>query len=524
MKGKDLNEIGLFMSSLMVTDYRDKLYSSYESIRENFLIRSIIEVMTDDILNTTNPEQKILSFTSKNASFKKELNEWSELIDWDSLISDIIPDILLFGEYALKPRMEGGKGIVALDEVYDINNIVPVYEGNNLKSYVVNVMGEENPFATKQEVKFEEVDANEYLYFVRSGKRIKVRFGKKFIEELTKWGKDKAKQKDLMKLIAQLRIGRSIIPYKLIPTIKSLETLNTILPVMRFLQLDRRVLVGVRVPPALKPENIVEMMRNYERVINESTGSSYNSTTGDIDVQSLVSRLSKYRVVPIQGEKGEINTQEIPTPEVKDLADAEYLIDTVFTGIGFPKEYLMPGVEASNLKQYVRYLKMIASIQYAIQKTAKRAALIHLNAKNMNAVPDDIDVQFETAISIENIDELEYVDILNNLLGNYTNSIETLQQIEGVPEEAIDWDEVLRFLHGKLKNFRGAEAFLSNYVKAIKNKKPRKINIKDLEAERDDLDQVNKKEKQTPDIDKDKQKPPKEEPPEEEEEEEEENE
>lgn len=495
-RGKQsLNELGLYTASLMVSEYRDTLYSAYQSIRENYLIRSILEVMTDDVLNASAPEDKIISFHSKDKQFEKALNEWKDEMDLDSLISDIIPDILLFGDYILKPTVTGN-GIEALEEVYDLNNIIPLYSGNKLEKFIVNIGIEEDPFRKK--IEFKEVDDTEYIYFVRSGKRIKVRFSQQFIRDVKNHNKG-ITDKDFLKLIGQLRIGRSVIPYKLIPTIRSLETLSTILPVMRFMQLDRRTLVGVQVPPAMNPTKVAEMMQDYERVINEATNSTYDSSSGTIDINSLISKLQKFRVVPIQGDKGQLSTQEIPMPEIKDLTDADYLINTIFTGIGFPKEYLMPGVESSNLKQFVRYLKMIASIQFTIQKGIKHAALIHLNAKGMNAVSNDIEVRFETAISIENIDELEYVDILNSLLGNYTTQIQTLSEIEGVPNQAIDWDEVLRFLHSKLKNFRGAEAFLTNYVGSIKNRKPRKIDIELLDKQRDKLDGTNDEEKLTQD-------------------------
>ena len=265
-----------------------------------------------------------------------------------------------------------------------------------------------------------------------------------------------------------IRIGRSVIPTSLLPLIKSLTTLEMILPVIRLTQLDKRSLIGVRLPGVTRLDKAAEIAREYERVINDTFRTTSIAMTGEISVPDLIANITKYRVIPLLGDKGSIEMQEIPSPELGSMDDFDYIKKTIFEGIGVPSGYILGGEGGNdNLKTYVRYLKKVASIQRALVVGLKHVGSVHLRLLGYNVTSNDIEVDFANIISIENLDELEFLDILTSLLKNYYDFIRDLDDESGPTGKVVDWGEVLRFLHEKMKSFAGSEKFLDKHILSL---------------------------------------------------------
>ena len=134
---EDENIFAVYLASLKIAEYRDKIYDNYSAIRSNYLVQSILEIMTDDCLRPDKATGNIVNITSKNPEWNKELERLQEKIDFDATISDITPEILLYGEYAQHLKFEKGLGITDMEDVYDIKNILPIYKGGKIKQYLV---------------------------------------------------------------------------------------------------------------------------------------------------------------------------------------------------------------------------------------------------------------------------------------------------------------------------------------------------------------------------------------------------
>jgi hypothetical protein len=645
------NIFAVYLASLKISEYRDKIYDSYSAIRSNYLVQSILEIMSDDCLRPDKASGNIVNITSSNSEWNKELERLQDKIDFDAIISDITPEILLYGEYAQHLRFVKGEGIIDMEDVYDIKNILPIYKGGKIKEYLVksdfseqqgNILLPE----TMGGIAFERAPLYKYVYFVRAGKRIRVKTIKPAYSSLTN-------QFEVDRVSGNVRIGRSVIPISLIPLIKSLSTLETILPLVRILQLDKRSLVGIRFPGVTKLERVQNTVQEYERMINDTWRTANIATTGEFNVQDLIGSITKFRVIPLLGEKGcftgdteiamycgdkkikikdlvglkqfivysydlelnqivpgrafnchvtkfdepvmkvvldsekcikctydhkflmrdgnykeaqelkageslmpfyykikdsyrdlpglvdsprnteeiyqpgrgwaatrdtlselknivehekrnmscenhkviriepagkedvydftvesyhnfalsagvfvhnSIEMQDIPTPEIGNMDDFDYIKKTVFEGIGVPSAYVLGGEGKESLKTYVRYLKKLASIQRSLVVGLKHIATVHLRALGHKALPADITVEFANLVSVENLDELEYLDILTSLLRNYWEFVRDMDDIDGPTPGIVNWGEVMTFLYEKMKSFAGSEKFLEKNV------------------------------------------------------------
>lgn len=639
----DANIFAIYLASLKISDYRDKIYDNYSAIRSNYIIQSILEIMTDDCLRPDKSTGNIINITSKNPEWNKELIRLQDRVDFDSIISDITPDILLYGEYAQHIIFEKGVGVTDLEDVYDIKNILPMYKGGKISSYLVKSNNSETAGnvllpETMSGVSFDIAPIYKYVYFVRSGKRIRVKASKQ--------AQNLSRTFELERVSGNVRIGRSVIPSSLIPLVKSLTTLEVVLPLIRILQLDKRSLIGIRFPGVTKLERCQNTVQEYERMINDTWRTANIATTGEFNVQDLISSITKFRVIPLLGEKGcftgdtpislycgadvkikdlvgknfivysydlesnqivpgkahnchmtkkgakvvaitldndqtikctydhkflarggtykeawelvvgdsmmplyrrtkskyadtliesvfdfeevyqpgagwrptrdllsvikpinykegtapslnhkitkiedagvedvydftvegyhnfglgcgifvhnSIEIQDIPSPEIGRMDDFEYLKRTIFEGIGVPPQ----GGDGSKetLKTYVKYLKKLASIQRSLVVGIKHIAVVHLRALGHKALQSDINVEFANLVSIENLDELEYLDILTSLLRNYWEFVRDMDDVEGPTPGIVNWGEVMTFLHEKMRSFAGSEKFLSKNV------------------------------------------------------------
>ncbi len=647
--GEEDNIFAVYLASMKIGEYRDQIYDEYSAVRSNYLVQSILEIMTDDCLRPDKSTGNIVNITSTNAEWNQELKRLQDRIDFDAMLADITPEILLYGEYAQHLIFEQGVGIVDIEDVYDIKNILPIYKGGKIKSYLIKsdssnqATGNALLPETMRGVAFETAPIYKYVYYVRAGKRIRVKSTRPAFSQATN-------QFEVDKISANVRIGRSVIPSSLIPLIKSLTTLEIILPLVRILQLDKRSLVGIRFPGVTKLERVQNTVQEYERMINDTWRTANIASTGEFNVQDLISSITKFRVVPLLGDKGcfvgdteiamycgesckirdlvglerfvvysydlelkqivagtahscrktienapilkitldngvsirctydhkflmrdgrykeaqnievgegvmplyrrnkqafpeldelvdssynreeiyqpgkgwtptrdtiaeyhsvssspdnhkvlcvepdgfedvydftvdtyhnfalaagvfvhnSIEMQDIPSPEIGTLEDFDYIKKTVFEGVGVPSAYVLGGEGKENLKSYVRYLKKQASIQRSLIIGIKHIATVNLRALGHKATPADINVEFANLISIENLDELEYLDILTSLLRNYWEFVRDMDDVDGPTPGIVNWGEVMSFLYNKLQSFAGSEKFLEKNVEYFK--------------------------------------------------------
>lgn len=654
---EDENIFAVYLASLKIGDYRDKIYDNLTSIRSNYLVQSVLDIMTDDCLKPDKSTGNIINIKSGNKDWSKELERLQAKIDFDSTISDITPEILLYGEYAQHIIFEKGTGVIDLEDVYDIKNIVPIYKGGKIKEYLVksdttgvagNALIPETMFGSP----FSRAALYKYVYYVRAGKRIRVK--------ATKPAQEMAMittPNEIERISGNVRIGRSIIPTSLIPLIKSLSTLELILPLVRLLQLDKRSLVGIRFPGITKLDRVQQTVQEYERIINDTFRTANIAATGEFNVQDLIASITKFRIIPLLGEKGcftgdteipmfcgnnvaikdlvginsfvvysydhenkqivpgrahscrctikdapilkitldngkdirctynhrflmrdgtykeaqdliiadsimplytrtkqkdiglsevlqsvfdhveiyqpgvgwtnprsvaigiknvldtqskldamhmnhkiisiedagfedvydftvdvhhnfalsagvfvhnSIEMQDVPTPEIGNMDDFDYIKKTVFEGIGIPSAYVLGGEGKESLKAYVRYLKKLASIQRSLIVGVRHISTVHLRALGHKALPSDIDVEFANIVSVENLDELEYLDILTSLLRNYWEFIRDMDDVEGPTPGIVNWGEAMTFLYDKMKSFAGSEKFLLKNIEYFK--------------------------------------------------------
>lgn len=425
----------LYTSFVQIGNYKEQIYRALMDLEEYTLPTMIIEIMKDDVLSPNEATGEIFQISSDDKKYDAVLKGMESRLCLDQLINEICADLLLFGEYPLK-IFSNLEQIESLEELMNPWSIVPMYQNLEIVKYLVKTGGSWGQFGGG----VRQVSPGDFIMFLRNPKKMRV-IPSEYHSYLTR---------------GTMKVGRSIFPLQTLEKIKALALMESLIPLSRLLQLDRNTVLGVRLGQQMQLKQALSACREYERFLNTRV-----TSTASLDINQVVNNIGKYKVLPILGDKGTVEEMPVNPPEMGDLNDIVDMRNQIVTSVGLPPSYVFGETGATSmesLKSYVRYLRKLESVQTCLKEGLKHLGLIELYLHGYNdAVKSDIDVTFSNIVSIANIERLEFLDILVSLLGNYTNFIGTLKEMEGAGEY-IDTLAMIQFVYGKLKHFPGAEA------------------------------------------------------------------
>jgi hypothetical protein len=432
----------LYAAYLKIGREKEIMFAALRDVENESLVQTILEIMRDDVLSPDGPSNEIFSIGSNNSKYDAILKGMESRVDLDALVGDIIYDLLLFGEYPLKVfadlKSDGRGEISSLEDLNEPEGILPVFKSRKVFKYLVSqgkrYRGQFSRGAP------EPLSPNDFVMFLRHPKTLR------------------AVRSEYHPYLSGgvIKVGRSVFPLQALEKIKTLALLERIMPFARILQLDRNSIIGVRMGQTTMMHQAMKAVREYERFLN-----ARSSSVDPLDIMSLIKNIGKYKVIPLMGDKGDIQDMTPPAPEIGDMTDINDMRTSIISSVGLPPSYVSGDNNAASnesLKAYVRYLRKLESVQRCLVEGLMHLSLVELNIQgHTGAMASDVKISFSNLVSISNIERLEFLDILVTLLQNYTTFIDTLSQQEGVGEY-IDKVAMLQFLHSKLRNFRGAEA------------------------------------------------------------------
>jgi hypothetical protein len=425
----------LYTSFVECGRYKEQIYRAIQELEEYTLPTMIIEIMKDDVLSPNEATGEIFQISSDNKKYDAVLKGMESRLRLDAVINDICADLLLYGEYPLKVYTNLER-VESLEELMIPYGIVPVFQGLEIVKYLVKTGGTWGQFGGG----VRQVSPGDYIMFLRNPKKMRV-IPSEYNAYLAR---------------GTLKVGRSIFPLQTLEKIKALSVMEMLIPVSRLLQLDRNTVLGVRLGQQMQLKQALSACREYERFLNTRV-----TSTASLDINQVINNIGKYKVLPILGDKGTVEEMPVNPPEMGDLNDIVDMRNQVVSSVGLPPSYVFGETGATSmesLKSYVRYLRKLESVQSCLKEGLKHLGLVELFLNGFTeATKDDVDVTFSNIVSIANIERLEFLDILVSLLGNYTNFIGTLKEIEGA-SDYISTVDMLQFVRSKLKHFPGAEA------------------------------------------------------------------
>ena len=451
---------------------RKEMIQQIDRTRNFYITDVLLSQFADDALTPDVASGEVLNVYSDNAALDYELKALVERLGFDRLISDIIEDLLAYGEYTLETEIKPEFGITKLKDNVDQTSIVAITEMGEITQYLV--MDEKGS-------KAELVEPNKYVKFMLGNRRVRINL-KNELQML----KDK---KIIENIPTYIRIGKSLL-FPILSKIKELELLEQLVPASKLAQLTANTLIGVNVPGGIEPQKAFEVARNIENLVNRRVGIDFGNR--ELTIQNIMTIAGRIKIIPVfGGERGDLKKVEYRAEEPSDLmAVAEDSRKVICSSVGIPYELIFSGSELKRvdlLKRYARYLRKLKMIQKAIAEGIRQICDIHLVNKNFSYRPDDIVIEFRnTLINVDELDKLEFTDATVAMLKNINEFMTGLT--DEMQTKYIDKKEWYEFLNNQLSiagmsNVINPEITEKDIIDADRERVPTGIAEPDLETE-----------------------------------------
>lgn len=399
----------LYKQFKSLTKDKATIISDIDTIIDTYLASTILAQVVEDALAPDVATEKILNITSKNSAVNAEIKKLEELFHFDSFVESMAYEALSYGEYYIRLEIDADKktGITGWYDDLAQGEIVPYFESGQLVGYIQ---------PNKKKTVRRDVDlipAYQYGRFSYGTRKVQIKLQgiDRIIDTIA--GTDKRGSR-------YVKVGNPIF-YGLVDKIKDLMLLEALVPAGRLQQLSSASLVGVTVPGSYDIAQAKEFANTVEQTINDKVSVS---STGVVSAADIISTAGSIKVVPVYGDKGQLQKFDYKDSDKKDsLTEVNDIRQIICDSIGIPKELLYgeSGGESKKefLRRYARYLRKLRTLQFCMIDSVRNLIIIHLVNAGVSFKPEDIDISFVKAIvEIDNLDSLEYIDASIQALTN----------------------------------------------------------------------------------------------------------
>lgn len=453
-----------------VSQHLKGIIKAVESVRYFYLVEVMLNQITEDALAPRMGDDEILKFSCEDEDIQKELDELQKRIGLDQLIQNIAPDLLAYGEYTLKTKIDHikeekedelnkkgkkikpkpGKGLVDVTDIVEQGEVISLTQDGYVEGYLV---------MDKQHSRIEVKEVSDYIKFTLGGQRVKIN-----IEEIVPRHaiKDPVLKEIVDRIPRFIRIGRSEI-FPVISKIKELELLEKLIPATKINKLSQGNLVGMNLPENYKLDEAIKAVKRIEGSINRKV--AVDPVSNEITVESILSTAGKTKVIPLFGEKGRLEQMDFKDNEPDDLlGSTKEIRELILDSVGIPSELVFKSDSdnrAEIIKRYAKYLRKLKRLQKAISLGCKQMAFIHLANKGYSFKEEQINVVFNNSlVEIDNLDKLEHADVTLSLLSNVRDFFNDMMEEDSPYRPMIKLDKVAEYIETNLATIGLADAIL----------------------------------------------------------------
>jgi hypothetical protein len=414
--------------------------------QKSFLHTAILDVLVTDSIAPNAVTGDVVHISSDNEPINKELIEFQKKFDLDSLVLNIIDDLISYGEYYLSVVGKDGEGVTEIHDNIDQGEVVSVYKGFSPSKFL-------KMDAKKTGKSVGTADADSMIHFCLGTKKLRIK-----VENLG----------SAQKLEEYVRIGRPLF-FGVFDLLTNLTLLTNLVPATYVQKINNTSIIGVQMAEGTDPKKAFSICRRYEQVLNKLT--SFDSTTGDITVSDVISAAGKFKCFPVIGDKGRLEKNDPRYEEITDVTVLQELKKDIMGAIGVPYNFIYSGdlLKGDTLKQFARYVRKLHSVQMAITNGLKQLVTIHLKYKGKIPAADHLNVKFTNAlVSVDELDKLEFLSTLTAVLGEITTTFKT---IATESQGTVNGSELQKFLdrHLKIVNLEKLITLPKGEIKAIES-------------------------------------------------------
>ena len=442
---------------------RESYFRELALYRNNYVVNAVYDIISNDIIQDNTSSEALTVYCPTDEEVEKELRKLFNKLGIVEVLQAILPDLLHYGSYTLRPIVVKKKGVVGLSDDYYPNQVIAITDSKSdpLMYFIANNL---NPLEDSRKANGTISDMT-YLGTATNQWRKKSKlYEYKDISELLYFSIDLGYQKLLLPE-SDIQSIRSKVPSALevlLPRSLKIRTPNSfVYPALDKLQevlaLDKYIvyrhlgdiltpnLVGVPLPNTTDVNQAHEIVQRYSDIINGNIDRASNI----LDMNATLQDLAKVQLIPIIGDRATPEAIQFGRQVGESTSNMETyqeVLSRFLTTIGIPPEYFNNEKEPKeNLKTAIRYAKKIKRIAKNLIRPLEHLALLHISEKfpDKNITADQIRIQLRNNQNVDELQNLETQDLVISSIDNMRNLIESSEEIVSGTEWEIDKNLVI---------------------------------------------------------------------------------
>jgi len=431
-----------------------EVYERLETIRHHYLVKSILQILSDDALAIDPSTNKSVTIRINDSYMKSKAaqeaaDQFMEDLGICNLLESVIADAIFWGEYYLRNQGDAKNGITEIFDDHLPGTMFAIYENQKPKEYF--------DIDITNFTRINTYDKNEIWHLGIFPRKMRFSVNSQNTIEQNFLSKD-------AQLVSNLRVGEPLF-LDVFNKILELEALEQADMARMFGDIRRNSLVGVQAPAGLTLDQLKEFSQWYEDLINGSGfGLEIENVSGLEVIKQMMADLSNARVLPQQPDRGRVTPLNLKiSGDGSAPRQIQDLREVICHTIGVPIDFIMTqggkrGDRMSiSIRQQVRYSRLLKKIQNGICDSTQRQIAIHLANNGFEDIAvSDITVKCYNSINISELDKLEFQDATITMVRGFKTFVDDLKRTEGLGEY-VNMDEMAKYMKTIFNTLPGSE-------------------------------------------------------------------
>lgn len=463
-----------------IVSTREYYYNELQAYRNNYIVNGIYDIICSDVLVENGSSDFVTIQVDKYPQVQKELEDMFARLNLPSVVASILPELLHYGSYHLRPVLKAGRGIVDIVDNLEPKSVIAITDSKNspLMYFISNMPTQSRVFdgvstngsyqaqqffgSGKQQ--FEYLSTRELISFHTDLTFTKLSMPTRLVQQMK--AKSPAPFKKIFPSSMKLRTSQSII-WPAIDKLKEVLLLDKLSVYRDIGSILTPTLVGVPVPNSYDPKQLIDIVKQYDALLNSSVTKLNNTQSLELTLQELAS----VKVIPVVGDRS------TPTPidvgrnaPVSNMDAINDSLGRLLNSLGIPKELFDGSADSkSNLKTNIRYAKKIKRLQKNIIRTLTLLCLLHISQRfpNLNVKYTDINIQLKNNVNVDELENMESQDLLVASVRSAKDLISDMAEVIEKSDYEIDHNIIVEHVRDSFASLG------SKYAAAFKKKQPK---------------------------------------------------
>lgn len=333
-----------YLSVKSALEDKSQLFQMIKELDKSWITHTILMTLSEDVFHKfLPPNSEPFTIQTSDEEDQEIIREYLERYKVIDVIKEVFPIFALLGEYLFVLDTDNEQ----IDDYVPQDSWVLITERGGSRKIVVNP---DAVVVAMIDGQYKSILMRDLIKSIK-GKALIIQYGTS--ASLTGYI---SRSLYTYKLIR----GKPLLNYATMKLIRSIAILENMIPLTSVLSTDSQFLIYLRFPAQSNLANSLRQAEDYQEYLNRFVN---KLKIGDPD--EVVREALKFTVVPVFGEKGAMDPQQLPKPEPPRLDDVRELKRSLSSATGFPPSLL--GIPDEDTKQMQsRYLMMVYSYRIAI--------------------------------------------------------------------------------------------------------------------------------------------------------------